>query len=500
MPGMMKRLLFLLLMLTACGGQTAALPATPTGYAVTVPPDQRPMIADAACQPAGADAGTRHAIAAELDYAAQTVAITQRVTWVNRTGSPLDTIVFSVEPNREPGVFTLDAVTADPSAQPAAYELAGRRLTVTLPAALTPGCAADITLTFRLAVPPVRTGVTGYRGFFGHTERQFNLGNWLPVVAARLNGGWVTHDVTFVGEQIVADPADWTLHLTVTNAPDDLLLAAPGTITGESPRWTVTHTAARDLTLSLSDQFIVQARAAGDVTVELYTFSDTVVQTAAGIVDGAPAALDAAADSLLLYADLFGAYPYDRFVVVEGDFPDGMEFSDLVFVSRDWFRTYPGTPQSYLTIITVHEVAHQWWFARVGNDQAITPWLDEALATYSEYIYYEEFYPELRDWWWTFRVDAFAPPTYTAAAMVDSSVYQFGTIREYINAVYLRGARMLHALRQDMGTEAFFEWLRRYAAAGTGRIATPDLFWSLLTPEQLAQTAQTRADYLAAPP
>jgi len=501
MPGMMiKRLVFLLFMLTACGGQTVMLPATPTTYAVTLPPQQRPEIADAACPPAGADVGTRHTIAAELDYPARMVAVTQRVTWVNRTGSPLDQIVFSVEPNRDPGVFTLASVTVGTPEQPAAYELASRRLTIMLPAVLTPGCAADITLTFRLNVPPVREGVAAFRGFFGHTDHQFNLSNWLPVVAARLDGAWITHDVAFIGEQIVADPADWTLHLVVINAPGGLILAAPGTVSGAAPRWTVTHTAARDLAFSLSDQFTMRSRAAGDVTVELYTFSNTVVQTAAGLVDAAPAALDAAADSLMLYSDLFGVYPYDRFVVIEGDFPDGMEFSGLVFVGHSWFRTYPGTPQSYLTIITVHEVAHQWWFARVGNDQALVPWLDQALATYSEYIYYEEFYPELRDWWWTFRVNAFVPPSYTTRAMVDASVYEFGTIREYINAVYLRGARMLHTLRQDIGTEAFFDWMRRYAAAGTGRIATPDLFWSLLTPEQLAQTAATRDIYLGTAP
>ena len=53
---------------------------------------------------------------------------------------------------------------------------------------------------------------------------------------------------------------------------------------------------------------------------------------------------------LALYSDLFGTYPYDRFIVVQGDFPDGMEFSGFVFVSDNWFRTNTGTPQSYLTI------------------------------------------------------------------------------------------------------------------------------------------------------
>jgi aminopeptidase N len=33
--------------------------------------------------------------------------------------------------------------------------------------------------------------------------------------------------------------------------------------------------------------------------------------------------------------------------------------------------------------VTTHELGHQWFFSLVGNDQAASPWLDEALATYA---------------------------------------------------------------------------------------------------------------------
>jgi hypothetical protein len=224
------------------------------------------------------------------------------------------------------------------------------------------------------------------------------------------------------------------------------------------------------------------------VTVELYSFDDAMVPTESGLVDSAAHALDTAAQSLAMFADLFGEYPYDRFIVVQGDFPDGMELSALVFVGGDWFRSYTGNPAGYLTIITAHEVAHQWWYAHVGSDQANTPWLDEALATYSEFIYFEEYYPELKDWWWQFRVESFVPPDF-AGATVDSTVYQFSSIREYINAVYLRGARMLDVRRT--GDDAFFDWLRR-AEAGTGRVVTADLFWALLSPSELARSRTRR--------
>jgi hypothetical protein len=42
--------------------------------------------------------------------------------------------------------------------------------------------------------------------------------------------------------------------------------------------------------------------------------------------------------------------------------------------------------------LAAHEVAHQWWFGVVGNDQIDEPWLDEALTQYSTMLYYEKAY------------------------------------------------------------------------------------------------------------
>jgi aminopeptidase N len=145
-------------------------------------------------------------------------------------------------------------------------------------------------------------------------------------------------------------------------------------------------------------------------------------------------------------------------------------------------------------LITVHEIAHQWWYGLVGSDQAVNPWLDEALATYSEYAFIEEQFPALKDWWWQFRVNSLSPQGF-----VDSTVYEFESRRAYINAVYLRGVRMLHELRDQLGTEGFYAWLRRYAEAGAGRIMTPEAFWSLLTPVQFELTSGVRERYLKQP-
>ncbi|MFN8527221.1 MAG: M1 family metallopeptidase [Anaerolineae bacterium] len=478
------------------GDRSMQVIATPTGE--TVP-------SAAACTAIEAEARTSHTVEAHVDYAAKRVSVTQEIRLTNTSNADYPDIVVNLEPNRFADVVTMGTVTAQSADESnpisaTAYELTGRRLLISLSSPLAPGCGLLLHLSYQLTLPPVGTGLNSLTGYFGYTVRQLNLGHWLATLAVRQGNEWLSHEASQIGEQIVVDTADWDVSLILDNAPSDLTIAAPGDLSRPDTNvWHYQLEDAREFTASMSDQFNVTLQDAADgVRVELYSFSDAVTRTESGEIDGAGHALLLAAEAVTQYSDLFGQYPLSRLIVVEGDFADGMEFSGMVFVSKDWFRGYTGDPASFLTIITIHEVSHQWWYVRVSNDQAMTPWLDEALATYSEYVFIEEHYPELRDWWWSFRVDSYvrSQADYINAP-VDSSVYTFSSIRQYINAVYLRGARMLHALRADLGTDPFFEWLHAYAEAGRDRVVTPDVLWSLLTPEQLDATRATRETYLS---
>ncbi|HVU13979.1 MAG TPA: M1 family aminopeptidase [Phototrophicaceae bacterium] len=437
---------------------------------------------------------TQHTVIATISYATHEVQVAQHVHLINRTGSAQTTVVFDVEANRFPDIFTLNSVNADLGV--AKHDLNGRSLTLNLNKALAPGCTLDADLDFTLHVPPVGQNGDPNTGYFGYTDHQLNLAQWLPMLAYYHDGQWIVHDNSVIGEQVVVEVANWDVTLTVSDAGTSMVVAAPGTLVSHSGKtWHYTLANARDYSLSLSPEYqVTSEKADNNVSVELYSFGDRTTQTQHGAVDNIHQAVDAAAQALALYSQLYGSFPYDRFVVVQGDYPDGTEFSDLVFVGDQWFRTNTGTPQSYLTIITVHETSHQWWFARVGSDQALNPWMDEALAVYSEYVFYEDRYPDLKSWWWAFRVDAYVGKNYTGKK-VDSSVYDFDTARDYINAVYLRGAHMLDDLRQDLGTDAFFDLLKRYASVGQNQVMTPDDFWALLTPDQLDLSTATRAKY-----
>ena len=122
--------------------------------------------------------------------------------------------------------------------------------------------------------------------------------------------------------------------------------------------------------------------------------------------------------------------------------------------------------------IGVHEIAHQWWFGLVGSDQAMEPWLDEAMCVYSEAIFYKFIYPNSADWWWNFRVNWFGPSGY-----VDTNIYEPPTFRAYVNASYLNGANFLEALNYRMGDDVFFQFLKDYTSRyGRGHATAYDFF------------------------
>lgn len=448
-----------------------------------------------ACEDGSALVRPQHHIVATIDYSDHVIQISQQISYVNNETDSLSNLMLVADANSWGPYFEIRAIEI--SGVTPAYTLERNRLLVQLEKNLEPDCLLQVNVTYLLTVPPIGGGLNGYKGYFGYSPRQLNLALWLLTVAPRTSQQWLVHEPALIGEQTVLETADWELSLYVENAPGGMVLAAPGQVEelDEDTHWLIQHDAARDLAISLSPSYrVLSETSRSGAVVEVYSFPDALISTDSGFLDAAQHALRESVRSLDHYAGLFGDYPYERIVVIQGDFPDGMEFSGLVYVSSAWFYAFKGGVDNYLTLITVHEISHQWWYARVGNDAAYAPWLDEALSTYSEYIYFEEYYPELKNWWWSFRVGYHDPQ-----GDVDSDVYVFSTPREYINAVYLRGVQMLHNLREDIGNDEFFQLLSDYVRAGDGTIATPELFWSLLTPEQFELTMTTRTEFLRQP-
>jgi len=441
--------------LTETPAATATPPATPT-----FTPSSTPI---------PAPARATYKLDATLDYDAHAVTVNETIVYPNHTGSQLNALVLAVVPNLWPGSFTLTSISID-GVPTTTYALDGQRLDVALSSLFQPETVLTINIQYTLALPFAEQedpNVSRPR-IFGYTRRQLNLTNWYPFVVPNINGEWILHEPWFYGEHLVYDAADYEVNLKFTDPANPPIVASSGFPEPQADFTRYTITAARTFALSASREFQTSALQVGDITVTSYYFPLSEI--------GGQAALKATGEALHVFGQRYGPYPHKTLSLVMADFNDGMEFSGFFYLSRDFYGSlYDGTPGNYLTFVAVHETAHQWWFDEVANDQAQQPWLDEALATYSERIYYENMYPDLVSWWWVYRSDIYSPQGF-----VDIPIYDGQGFRPYTNAAYFRGAHFLEDLRLRIGDEAFFAFLQDYLNQGRGRIVTASDFFRIL--------------------
>jgi hypothetical protein len=421
------------------------------------------------------------------------VTASMRASFRNDARQPISMLTMAVDPNRVPGTFTLTSVQGTASTSVELYTLTGPRLDVRLRTLLKPGCRATITLAFTLKVLQVAEARLPY---LGYTDRQLNLGHWLPQFPPLLNGDWFIPREWTIGEYWVDGLGDYQVRARLTGDPRAILIG-PGDVTRPSDdTWEFTLRQARSFTLAASAAMSRLDGVAAGVAVEVYYFTEGQPETSpvGTPLDGPAHALQTALRTVEQFTALLGELPYRRLVVIEGDFRDGMEFSGMVHVGHKWFKDFEGKADSWLTLITAHEVVHQWWYALVANDQNAAPLLDETLATYSEVLFLEQHYPDLVPWWWTFRVKIHQPQGY-----VDVRADEFSNRRLYINAVYLRGVSMLQNIRDVIGDPAFIGWLQRYTRDNWQDIADMEDLWAAMPPDDYARIESIRRQYLRNP-
>jgi aminopeptidase N len=131
----------------------------------------------------------------------------------------------------------------------------------------------------------------------------------------------------------------------------------------------------------------------------------------------------------------------------------------------------------------VHENAHQWWYALVGNDQFNYSWQDEGLAEYSSLLFFENTpnYGITRT-----GMLGSATKAYRAFYSVYNQIFgdantamnrplsEFISDYEYVNIAYNKGLLMFEALRTAMGDEKFFASLKDYFESNVYTISTPE--------------------------
>jgi hypothetical protein len=427
-------------------GTLAVTPRIPTSPTSTQPPQSIPV------RPS-------YTLIASLDYASHFVAVNETIFYLNNTGINLNELVLAVEPNLWAGSFAMGGVLIN-GQDAGKMSLTGDRLVVPLGAPLIQGGSLTLSLQYDLHLPPA-----DIHHVYGFNTRQLNLVDWYPFVVPYKNG-WILHQPANVGEHLTYGVADFDVTVTLVDHSLPMVLAAsaPEEKSAGGSRYHLQN--ARTFAFSASPSYKLLTTTSGAVTVSSYYFEQDKIP--------GEAVLDATASALTTYSGVFGSYPHSSLSVVESPFFDGMEYDGLYFLSDEYYASYNGTLLNNLVDIAVHETAHQWWYGLVGNDQALEPWLDEALATYSEELFYEKKLPKISDWW-LFRVESFSP-----AGWVETNIYDGINFRTYANAVYLRGAQFLESLRKKIGDAAFFAFLKDYVSQMSGKIATSQDFFRIL--------------------
>ncbi|MCX6082760.1 MAG: M1 family aminopeptidase [Chloroflexi bacterium] len=438
-------------------------PDAPTAEPTDAEPAQVPGPTDAAPQSAPASVDKpNYNLSVLMDYAGHTVTVNEIVVYPNRSSSELSNIAFGVNPNLWSGVFTLQSVSINNRGS-SNYNLAGQWLTVTLDAALQPGQEVKIGITYQLSLPYSSAKLEN----FGYTGRQTNLIDWYPFVPPNIAGQWVLPDPFVYGENLVYDKADFRVSLTFADPVNAPVVAASAPAVLENGALVYNLPNARNFTISASPEYLVSTANANGITIYNYYFASDA--TAAAMV------LELTRMSVNTYSFEFGPYPHLALSVCETDLNDGLETDGLYFLASSFYQSFDGSVRNNLSTIAVHETAHQWWYGAVASNQAVEPWLDEAMATYSEHVFYEDNYPDLLTWWWNFRVDSHGP-----SGWVDSRVYDTSNFRAYVNAVYFNGARFIQSLRDRLGDQVFYAFIRDYYSRNNGRIATANDFFAIL--------------------
>ena len=176
------------------------------------------------------------------------------------------------------------------------------------------------------------------------------------------------------------------------------------------------------------------------------------------------------AAALADFAQRFGPYPWPALTVaLTPELSGGIEFpSHVMQGSGSLGRTTP------------HEVAHQWFYGLVGNDQGRDPVLDEGLASYAEGRHEG-------------TLEGFAAVTVpfgAAGRAGEPMTYWEDRLDQYYLGVYAQGAQALAAVGPPDVVDC---GLRRYVAANAHRLATQaDLVAAMATVVPDAATTLAR--------
>ncbi len=354
------------------------------------------------------------------------------VTFTNLESAPLRVVYLRLWSNGVQGCGAPSAITVSDLTGGTVETLAKdcTLARVGLDAPLPQGRRTTLAMGLRIEVPAINDR-------FGHHEGLALMGTALPTLAVRDDLGWHRPPFIDLGESFYSVAGRYRVTLRTPVALDT---PATGVLVARTPagpgheRRTYAATDVRDFAWAAGRLRRIERRAGATRVVVSYAPGLTSSARARAALRHAIASMDA-------FSDAFGRYPYKEVEVVSTRFVSfsGMEYPTIVFSNPD-----------RLTI--AHELAHQWWYGIVGNDEFTEPWLDESFATWSQYLPFDP--------WRSCPGFVFRGP----GRMTEDMAYWAANPAEY-GTVYGGGGCMLAQLSHEFGLRRFTSVLRGHAGA-----------------------------------
>lgn len=393
----------------------------------------------------------------------------QYITYLNKSEDSLNEIYFHLYPNAFKtledapilfdlaytmdeldyvgGYIDIEKVRMDDMLLDFMVERNSEILKIKLPKPLKSGEKTKIYLQYNVKLPTSKDR-------FGYHDRGINLGNWYPVSCIYDKNGWHLDPYYKVGDPFFSEVSNYNVDITV---PKNIELAASGVvlsedIEGKNKTYSIKGDNIRDFAFACSEEFVISTRQVDDTLIKLYSITDN--QEVMDI------ALDFGEDSIRVFNERFGKYPYKEYKIVNTEFPSGMEYPGIVFISNDYFNE---SMIDLLELVIVHETANQWWYGIIGTDQINESWIDEGLATYSEVIYMNEIYgKKVADMHYNQNIKSM----YTMNSgflgedkTVNKSLKEFVTWNDYSMLAYSKGVGFFHEIGEKYGRDTLYNIL-----------------------------------------
>lgn len=411
----------------------------------------------------------------EFDPAQKKYIGKQWVKYMNNEDVSLSEIYFHIYPNafREesttpyslnsyiggfnPGLINIEKVLVE--GKEANYSILGdddTLLKIPMELALVPEKGIEIYIEYEVILPNAVER-------FGYGDNTFQIGNGYPIAAVYDGRGWNIDPYYSMGEPFYSDVSNYNITI---KAPKDYIIACSGKILseevqGENKIWNIEAKLMRDFAWAASQDFVIQEKVIDGVLVKNYLLPNSeAINTEAA---------ELAYKSVEVYNKIFGEYPYEVLSVVTAD-ATGMEYPGMVFV---WKSSKLNDKSLELTII--HEIAHQWWYGVIGNNQIYEAWLDESFAIYAQKLFYDEVYGEEQgEQYYNERIVGNYEDRIGNSGkkeLILTPTYMLENWKEYTGLLH-KGAMFLHEIEKDLGKDKFYELLNTYYERYKFSIAT----------------------------